>query len=809
MNPDFLPDILKKLQPTIDQANEILNSFHENYLSFLPPEIFKAIIPLTGVIIVIGVLKQLLGGRSKQVSGSRSLRREAKQFKNQGNFQRAGELFEMGLDFDAAEEMYQQGERYRSLGHLYELKKDWAASAGAYEAEGDIDQANHMYQKSGQFEKAAEILVRSKRDFSAAELYERAGNFSEAARLYERSSYPQKAASCYEREKSYLKAAELYEQFYTQEKVRLNISTSGWDKKQKEKISAFALQSGRLYQKANNMDKAAKVLVSGGYVEEAAKAYVEMKQFSKAAELYHKSKRYREASDLYQKIDQPDKAHRVLGEMYIDANSYLEAAWMYEKATDFLQAGDLYEKSNQISKAAEMCQKGGDINRAYELFQSTGDEQSMAKVLEQGHRTIEAANLYIKLGDFEKAARLFEEANEFYEAGKIFYKLGRIEDTISFFQKVEVQSPHYFDASIVLGKIFIQRGMLDTAKERFKKLVSKREISSDCIEPFYHLAVIYEKNQDYSNALLLYDKITAENYQYKDVPERLLFVKEALKKEHRSGSEQKPWDGRPSKSRYQIEKKIGQGGMGVVYRAKDTLLDRIVAYKVLPPSVQDHPTILENFLREARVAAGINHTNIVTIYDTGTEGTESYIVMELIDGVSLKQIMDRNTFMPLKDLIHVTTQICDGLEHAHSKNVIHRDIKPANIMLRKDHVVKIMDFGLAKILTAASQEGTSVKGTPLYMSPEQIRGERVDHRTDLYSLGCTLYRMAAGRPPFMDGDIYYHHINTTPAPPSSINPRSPDWLDHVILKTLEKDPSKRYQNAGEIRQELTAKLQTV
>jgi len=195
----------------------------------------------------------------------------------------------------------------------------------------------------------------------------------------------------------------------------------------------------------------------------------------------------------------------------------------------------------------------------------------------------------------------------------------------------------------------------------------------------------------------------------------------------------------------------------------------------------------------------------VTIFDTGAEGVEPYIVMEFVDGVNLKELLEKSPSMPIADLIRIAVQVCQGLEYAHNKNVIHRDIKPANIMINKERMVKIMDFGLAKILSESEVEGTGVKGTPLYMSPEQIQGKRVDHRTDLYSMGCTLYRMAAGRPPFIEGDVYYHHLNTPPVSPRTYNPQIPDYLSRIILKCLAKDPEQRYQRAREILADLESK----
>lgn len=806
MNPNLQPQIPTELQPYIEQFRGLISDFQKFWGASSETFLIATGVTITALIAAAYLLQQVIRKGSKGSGGpnQRNLKREARRQKNLGNYQEAGELYESAGEFDSAADMYRMGESYRYLGHLYERMKDWSAAAGAYEASRDIDKASEMYQRSGQLRKAAEILRDAKREGSAAELFERVGDFNEAARLFERSGFVPKAAACYERSKETLKAAELYEKHFLQEKIRFNLPTATSNASQKAELSSYALQSGRLYLKVGDPNKAARVFEMAGMIKEAADAYTAANDRKKAAELYHSSRDFRKAAALYQQIGQTEKAYLIEGEMHLSEGNFLEAAMLYEKAKDFLQAADLYEKANQVSKAAEMYSRGGDTMRANELYQSLGDPLSSAKALESGKRYREAAQQYINAGQFEQAARMLEEIGDFYEAGLIFSKLGRVEDTIAFLQKVDTQSNHYFEASLMLGRIFMDRGMLDTAKERFKKLILKREISSETLEPFYHLAQIYEKNMDFSNALVLYEKILAENYKYKDVPERLRHVKETIRKEEAREGSVKTAESDSHRTRYKIGQKIGQGGMGVVYRAEDTLLNRTVAYKVLPPSLSDNPTVLDNFLKEARVAAGINHMNIVTIFDTGMEGDEPYIVMELVEGVSLKQILERTSFMGVKDTVGVIKQVCLALDHAHGKNVIHRDIKPANIMIRKDRVVKIMDFGLAKILTTTAQEGTSVKGTPLYMSPEQIRGERADHRTDIYSLGCTMYRMAVGRAPFMEGDVYYHHLHTAPVPPSSRNPKVPEFLDRIILKCLEKDPARRYQSAGKILEDLEA-----
>ena len=807
MAPLLEPSFPEWIRPYFDKGKDAVSYVKDLWNNLTPSTILAAVVVLTILIVTLLILTRVLRNvPSSGAANTKTLIREARSSKRQGMFKRAGELYEMAGSYDDAAKMYHRAEAYRSLGHLYEMSKDWAASAGAYEAGQDLEKASLLYQRAGQYNKAGEVLLSARKESGAAGMFEKAGNYTLAAELYERYKYMQKAAACYERIQNYHKAADLYERCYHEEKVRSNQPSVMSDVSQKTMATSYALQSGKLYLKAGEPNKAAKIYALGGYIQEAAEVYTSIKDLAKAAELYHASKQYLKASDLYHQQDQSDKAFSVLAEMYIDQHNFIEAARMYEKACDFIQAGDLYEKTDQIEKAAEMFLTGGDLLRAGELFQTAGNYLKAANALKEGKHYREAAQLYIKANDYEKSALMFEQAEDFYEAGMIFYQLNRIEDTISFLQKVDAQSDHYLEASLLLARIFMDRGMLDTAKERYKKLVVTTEINVKNLEPFYNLAVIHEKNREFSSALLLYEKIVAENYHYKDVQNRLNAVKAAVRQENAQTDKRRPGIGAQVKGRYHILKKIGQGGMGVVFQANDTLLNRIVAYKILPPSVRDNPETLESFLREARVAAGINHNNIVTVYDTGTEVAEPYIIMEYVDGVSIKQILERISKMPTKDIIEVAKQVCYGLEHAHSKNVIHRDIKPANIMIRRDNVIKIMDFGLARMLNATTQEGTSVKGTPLYMSPEQIRGERADHRTDIYSLGCTLYRMAAGRPPFLDGDVYYHHLHTPPLPPRTHNSQIPDALNQIILKCIEKDPNQRYRTAKEIRLDIEAKL---
>ncbi|MCX7045439.1 MAG: protein kinase [Candidatus Sumerlaeota bacterium] len=364
----------------------------------------------------------------------------------------------------------------------------------------------------------------------------------------------------------------------------------------------------------------------------------------------------------------------------------------------------------------------------------------------------------------------------------------------------------------LLGMAMMRAGHLDLARREFKRLPLHESLKP----ALYDLANEYARLRQYERAIETVDRIREVDSAYGDI-ERLRELWVAQGARLSTGGMVAPLEmaglNATARRRYELLEEIGRGAFGQVFKAFDHEFDEVVALKILPEEYQIDPGVLERFRLEAKAARRLTHRNIVRIHDIGEEEGRKYISMEFVDGSTLERKLVENPRPPLADICHIIYQIAQALRHAHAQGVIHRDVKPANVLLTSQDVVKLSDFGVAVLRSreasaptpatgagagAGDPRASGVVGTPLYMSPEQVKSRPADARSDLYSLGIVLYEMLAGRPPFPDGNIALRHIQEKPAPPDTPYHE----LAAIALKCLQKNPAERYQNAAELIQHL-------
>ncbi len=372
------------------------------------------------------------------------------------------------------------------------------------------------------------------------------------------------------------------------------------------------------------------------------------------------------------------------------------------------------------------------------------------------------------------------------------------ERTISLFQSVaKSNSGKRVVALLRLGLYSLDKGNNDKAIDYFNMISALYVPTKEKLQLFYQIASACEKNSLLDDAKLYYGKILSIDLQYKDVSKRLETISALT-----ASSEGKALL-TILNQRFENITKIGEDNVWVFYKAVDKSLKHNVVIKVIKKDIRHNKAALTRFITDIQSINKFQHNGIVKVYDVNID-TLCYMVLEYIDSESLATIKKKKEFS-WQEVLKIAINICDTIKNAHDHGVIHRDLKPDHIRLTKDDTVKITGFGLAHIINIAMINQTNQENEmPLYKSPEQIRGDEevVDERSDIYSLGITLYELLTGHLPFHDGDIAYKHINELPEPPSNKDPEIPKWLDKIILQCLEKNPSDRYQKMGFLQKAL-------
>ncbi len=395
-----------------------------------------------------------------------------------------------------------------------------------------------------------------------------------------------------------------------------------------------------------------------------------------------------------------------------------------------------------------------------------------------------------------------------YQASLSLLKSGHMNQAIDLLERVGAQDPQFQNAKLVLGKAFMKKRNFKKAAQHLQKAYDHWCEDPDAIVDdtilniLYYLGLSFEKSHRSEDALKLFERIAGENPLFKQVSTHLVRLKEHVKKANKTRERKEgfPAFSQQDRGRHRYERieEIGRGGMGIVYRSRDRILGREVALKILNSHFKHDEKIVETFLREAKSLAALNHLHIVTVFDAGIEDGNYYISMEFIEGKTIRELLKKKGHFRLSTTTILAKQVLKALAYAHSKKVIHRDITTNNMMLTDSKIIKLMDFGLARVVNQLHSEQSIIGGTPYFMSPEQVEGAPIDHRTDIYSFGVCLFEMLTGQVPFPMENPGYHHLHTPPPSPRSIKSDIPELMEIIILKCLQKKPDDRFINANEI-----------
>jgi tetratricopeptide (TPR) repeat protein len=767
----------------------------------------------TAFLLLLLVLRRLVGDREiAGLSGeiSRDARAAIRQYRRSGDELGVAKVLFREGQYGAAAEIFTRLGNHGRAAKSFERANKIAMAIQAYKRAGHHERAaqvalkNHMYliaakefEELDQLEKAAECFVKAEDPHSAADIYETLGRYKESGVLFGKLGIKEKAA------KMYLK--------HFEEEFRLHrgdLSAIPDACKVARRAAGVLLDIGR-------KKDAADVLNRAGYSGEAADLYVQAGALAEAAQTHLDAKRLLKAAEIYEEMGDMQSAAKFRAEALLSKGDTLSAAHDFALSGDYIRAAELYIESQDQHSAAEMYKLGGDAIAAAEIYAQAGDMERAADLYAEANEPEEAARIWGSLEHWDKAADLWEVAGNYLESGLTLYRSNNHPASLKMLERVSEFGDDARQARALQGRILFDMGKPDLAHSKFRDALDDEEPAPHNIELIYEMGRCAESLGSLKDALERYEKVLGVDRTFSNTRERVKEIKQQLKVSAEAirttgvvvAARVAPMpDGvaanKLAKSRYEILDEIARGGMGIVYRARDKVLNRIVAFKILSETLKTNKTAVEYFLREARAAAAMSHSNIVTVFDAGEQDGDYYMAMEYVEGETLKHLVRKKGSFPEKLLRFVAIHSCRGLDYAHKRRLVHRDIKSGNLMFTKDKMVKIMDFGLAKFIEEHEADHTRAIGTPYYMSPEQILGKELDGRSDLYSLGITLFECATGKVPFAKGDLSYHHLHTAPPRAKDLNSKLSDEMDDLIAKCIRKKPDERYQSASDILKQL-------
>ena len=808
-----LPWLAEQLNISFESESSILHVLSN-------PGVMMATNLVCSALIVWALVQLLLGGGPQQ--------RLERTLMSRGDFVGAAQMRAQKGDKRGAFELFRKGKEWNEAARIaLELGRESDAAEMLKRAGG-----HHLAEAARLFRRAGDIAAAQRCDRGLAEWLTSRGRFDEAVEAWTRAGEPKRAATAavlaldegrFSSSHTALPAARrAVEQVGDQRTLaRLHELEGNWQ------AAAHAWRS------AGEHGLAAEIFRKAGLMHEAAVCEAAAGHHREAAEL-----RLRQLDKLREKLAVAEAHGRLEKEQVENLRDQIkhEEDLLVPLLTELgmrREMLDLISASGRVEEAVKTMLEQGEEAEAAEFAANSQRWDIAAPLMEKLNRWSEASDLYELAEDIEAAARCAEMAGEDERALHLYRglgvpvgiancmaRLGYLQDAL-----VELHRGNLLpEACQVLqdhpGPVpDIPHVILDMAKWAREHLSAEASIA--CLQravigvalqpgrlgPAVALAHELYQAGERAPALAQLERVLAFDYSCEPA-RKLRALIEADGRQAASETDQAEAAARDAKKaeldvqqRYEILNKLGRGGMGVVYKARDTRLERDVAIKVLRTTSAEEAARLG---QEAKAAATLNHPGIVTIHDFEAGFDGYFIAMEFVPGEIMEDLLKSAPEMIRSQLERLLLLVAQAVEYAHSQHVIHRDLKPGNILVTPDHEVKILDFGIAARLDRGDGENVSISGTPFYMAPEQIQGQPPTPATDIYAFGATAFHLATGRPPFHTGNVIDAHLNTPPPDPLDLEPDLNPDLARIILRCLEKSPEDRYANTAELCADLQA-----
>lgn len=727
------------------------------------------------------------------------LLKKAQKLVRKGDYVQAAEIYASLGDTNEALELLLEAEQYDMAAELLISNNRIEDAVEVYLRQNNTQKALNLLKKQGDFFRAAMICKQQKLYREAAALFEKCGILSEAARMYAEDHDYKRAADLYLRSNMMQSAAESFEAAAKESEEKTNpfsaqtsdfLSRSLW------------LKAAKAWELVPNPEKAGKIYQDLLEWELAGNLYEDIGNFRKALFCFEQSDNIDKTLQLLTNLNMHDKAAKLMAtkaesrgdlataaQLALKQKDFAKAAEYFERSGNFQLAGENYERSQAYLLAAEAYFKADDVPKAARMYRIAGNLDTAAKLYEQLAQIDQAVELHVQSQNFSRGAELLLEADKTDEALRL---LLRVPDDHPSQRKIKrLKAIAYFRLKKVQTGFNLVSDLLE------------QPVSTENVEVHYEYANALQDDGRLKEALTVYQRIVDYDKNYKNALKHLNWcaaTEETLSAKISDTVVGELPIGIVIAGRYELLELLGKGGMGVVYRAADRELNLAVALKILRPKLSYDPDFIEMFKREVTLARMLSHPNIIKIYDLNRMGNMWFVSMEYLQGEEVKDFIIREGKMSSERVQNIGMQILSGLSHSHSRNLIHSDVKPQNIFIDQKGHATLVDFGIARIMSSHSKDQT-VYGTPGYISPEQITGGPATPRSDIYSLGVTLYEMMTARMPFEEESmdlILESQLKLDPPPPSHYSPEVPKWMDSVIMKMMARKPANRFGSADEV-----------